>query len=263
MKNMFLLNTNHTVTEANINYYNTPFIHPKRIMKEHDFIYMLNGEWKFGQNNEEFSLKKDSLLILTANNVHYGISPCIPNTKTMYFHVSCNDDIKSEKIKKICTESHIDASLNKNIKRCFSNIVNAKMTGNQAKADIYFDLLLCELEENQMYTPDSGVASKIKSIIHSSPEKFYSNTELAKMNNVSVKTAENKFKSMFGITIHKYILNFKIDEAVSYFERFPEISIKEVAHNLGFYDEYHFSKQFKQIKGVSPQNYIKNKINGD
>ncbi|MBQ1954958.1 MAG: AraC family transcriptional regulator, partial [Clostridia bacterium] len=41
----------------------------------------------------------------------------------------------------------------------------------------------------------------------------------------------------------------------SYFRNFPEMSIKEVAGNLGFYDEYHFSKQFKKITGLSPLKY--------
>lgn len=258
MKNVFSLNLRHTVTEANINYYANPFIHPKRIMKEHDFIYMLQGEWKFGQNDETFELKNDCILILSAGNTHYGISPCTPNTKTMYFHVSCEIGDMEENFneKNVCTESLIDVSLNKNVKGCFSNLVNSKLSGNQIKADIYFDLLLCELAENHLYTADSGIASKIKNIIHSNPEKFFANSELAKMTNVSVKTAENKFKAMFGITIHQYILNFKINEAISYFERFPQISIKETAHNLGFYDEYHFSKQFKKIKGISPLAYI-------
>ena len=70
-----------------------------------------------------------------------------------------------------------------------------------------------------------------------------------------MKTAENKFKEKFGITIHKYILDFKIKEAVHYFDVFPDISVKEVAFNLGFYDEYHFSKQFKSIMGISPLGY--------
>jgi hypothetical protein len=45
---------------------------------------MLEGEWKIGQNDEEFLLKKDSLLILKANHLHYGVplalkipKPCI------------------------------------------------------------------------------------------------------------------------------------------------------------------------------------------
>ena len=261
MKTSFTTNSIHTVTEANINFYATPFIHPKRKMSDHDFIYMLQGEWKLGQNGEEYELKKDSLLILNAGNLHYGISPCEKSTKTMYFHVSCENGDNIIPYSNNTTNNCIlldvltDAQNNKNIKKYFSRVVNYKLSGNQRKADLYFELLLCELSENHLYTYDTELASKIKNIIHSNPEKFYSNSELAKKLNVSVKTTETKFKQRFGITIHQYILNFKINEAISYFELYPKMSIKEIAYNLGFYDEYHFSKQFKKIKGVPPSIY--------
>ncbi len=77
---------------------------------------------------------------------------------------------------------------------------------------------------------------------------------------VSVKTAENKFKASFGTTIHQYILNFKIEEAISYFNKFEDMTIKEISYNLGFYDEYHFSKQFKKIMNVSPLKYKKQRM---
>ena len=72
MKNIFS-DARHTVTEANINYYATQFVHPKRTIRQHDFIYLLDGEWKIGQNGKEYELKKDSLLILGANQQHYGV----------------------------------------------------------------------------------------------------------------------------------------------------------------------------------------------
>lgn len=261
MENIFSLNTRHSVTTANFNYYAFPFVHPKRKMEEHDFIYMIKGEWKFGQNKETYELKDDRLLILPAGMTHFGISPCSPNTKTMYFHVSMEKGDLSEITKEnaVTVKSLTDASRNKQIKRIFSNIVNSKLSGNQLKADIYFDLLLCELSESNRDIAENSIPSKIKNTIHSNPEKFFSNKELAEMNNVSVKTAENKFKEIFEIPIHQYILNFKTEEAITYFEKFPEISIKEVAFNLGFYDEYHFSKQFKKIMGVSPKAYRKSR----
>lgn len=255
MKNYFSTSARHNITEANINFYATPFVHPARKMSDYDFIYMLSGKWKIGQNDEIFEMREDTLLILTANNHHFGVTPCEANTKTMYFHVSC-PDCGSEDC--ICTESLVDASYNKNIKITFQNLVNAKLSGNHRKADIYFDLLLCELAENNLYTDDAGVASKIKSIIHSHPEKFFSNQELASQAKVSVKTAENKFRTAFSTSIHKYMLTYKIDEAISLFKNFPHMSIKEIAYNLGFYDEYHFSKQFKKLMGISPTEYKKN-----
>ena len=226
-------------------------------MAEHDFIYMLEGEWKIGQNDEVFHLQKNSLLILSANNTHFGVEPCQAGTKTMYFHVkSENGDFSIKETENVAAlNSLIDVSKNKTIKKYFSYIVNSKLSGNERKADLYFELLLNELQENDFNKSNTEIADKIKNLIHSAPEKFFSNNELAQKTNVSVKTAENKFKEKFGITIHKYILDFKIKEAKAYFDMFPDISIKEIGFNLGFYDEYHFSKQFKNITGISPSKY--------
>ena len=263
MKNIFRTDKRHTVTEANINFYTVPFIHPERTMREHDFIYMLDGEWTFRQNDKVYTVKKGSLLILGANMRHRGLTPCLPNTKTMYFHVSCEDgDYATENEPEItedevCIETYSDVGEKTDIRKYFSDLVNAKLQGNQKKADICFDLLLCELSQKQSYIKNENVAVKIQKIIHTNPEKFYGNDELAKLAHVSLKTAENKFKELYGITIHKYILQFKIEQALQYFKNFPDMNIKEVAYNLGFYDEYHFSKQFKKITGVTPKSMRK------
>ena len=152
----------------------------------------------------------------------------------------------------------IDASDNKRIKKCFLDIVNSKLSGNERKASIYFELLLCELTESRLNASNNRIETKIMDIIHNHPEKIFSNVELAQMVNVSVKTAETKFKRTFGKTIHQYILDFKISEAEHYFKNYKEISVKEVAYNLGFYDEYHFSNQFSKRTGISPSKYKSN-----
>lgn len=263
MKNVFCLKKRHSITEAKINYYTNSFVHPKRKMAEHDFIYMLEGEWKLGQNNNTYNLEKDSLIILGANNTHYNVSPCLPGTKTMHFHVSCeNGDGFVEKDSEIPNDSvyvdiFFDFSGNKNVKKIFSEIVSQKLSGNQTKANILFDMLLLELLKKQDSEKDNRIEFKIKKIIHNNPEKFFSNNDLAKMVNVSVKTAESKFKAMYKMTIHQYILDFKIQQAMLYFKDFPKMTIKEISYNLGFYDEYHFSKQFKNLVGISPSMYKK------
>ena len=256
MKLCFEKDCRRQVTEANINYYAMPFIHPERKMADHDFIYMLEGEWKIGQNDEVFTLKKDSLLILSANNRHFGVAPCKKDTKTMYFHLSADaEDLCDTADGLPCL---IDTSANKNIKRIFHDTVEAKLSGNEHKAGLLSELLLCELMTENNLAEQNPISDRIINTIRRSPEKFFSNKELAEKLDVSVKTAENKFKSTCGITIHQYILKFKAEQAASYFKNFPEMQIKEVAYNLGFYDEYHFSKQFKKVMGVSPTEYRNN-----
>ena len=260
-KNVFSRKSIHTIIDANINFYTAPFVHPKRNMREHDFIYLLGGEWSLGQNGTTYELKEDSLLILFAGNTHYGVTPCKAETKTMYFHVSCEagDFFGKPESGHSFIDTLTDASHNKSIKKLFSEVVNAKLSGEQRKADLYFELLICELTSQKMCFKGNNVPKKIQNAIHSYPERFFSNTELADMMNVSVKTAESKFKSTFGKTIHQYMLDFKISEAMSYFDRFEEMSVKEVAYNLGFCDEYHFSKQFLKHTGMSPSKYKKSK----
>lgn len=261
MENIFETDARHRILDANINFYRTPFVHPERVLGEHDFIYLLEGEWKFGQNEETFTLQKDQILILAAGNHHFGLTPCSANTKTMYFHVSreagdhSRRDGEAVPENSVVVETLIDVSANKKIKKTFLNVVNSKLSGDERKAGVYFDLLLCELSEKRLYASQSRVETKIMDIIHNNPEKFFSNVELAQMVNVSVKTAENKFKARYQKTIHQYMLEFKVQEAISYFNNFPQMGVKEIAYNLGFYDEYHFSKQFKKIAGVSPSKY--------
>ncbi len=256
MQTEFNINANYTITEANINFYSTPFVHPKRKMREHDFIYMIDGKWKFGLEDEIFELDKDGILILPKDKMHYGISACKENTKTMYFHASIEEFGNFEG--GFSLDSLTFTGANKNLKKLFSETVNAKILKNDKKAELYFKLLLLELFEHQKNSTLGTIPMQIKKVIHDNPEKFFSNTELAKLFGISKKVAELKFKEAYNTTIHKYILEFKIKQAISYFTVFPEMSIKEIALNLGFYDEYHFSNQFKKIIGVSPKKHKTN-----
>jgi AraC-like DNA-binding protein len=64
------------------------------------------------------------------------------------------------------------------------------------------------------------------------------------------------FKKIFGIPPYTYVLNKKIDFAKKLFID-TNLSVKEIAAELCFSDEYYFSSIFKERTGCSPSQYRK------
>lgn len=261
MDNYFDIREKHRVTDANHNCFESSVLHPNRKMIEHDFIYMKEGEWVIGQENETFHIQKGDVLILGANRYHYGIEPCSPGTKTMYIHTIHNagDEYdSSENNEKIIIQSHIHAEVNPNVKACFEKVIYAKSRNNYNMASAYLDVLLCELEVCMNQTTLTCLAENMRQMIISS-NKLLKNSEIAKSFNICVKTAENIFKTTFHTTIHQYVVDSKIEKAKFYLINFPDMKLYEISENLGFYDEFHMSRHFKKAVGMSPGEYRRRK----
>ena len=266
MDNKFCVSGRHSIIDANFNSYEVPTQHPNRNMDMHDFIYILNGTWIIGQGNEHYTVQKDDVLILSAGLDHYGVEECSPGTKTMYIHASFESGEESDvpaskssqrRIDEIIISNYVNALNHPNIKSCFEKIILAKIEGEEVKASAYFDILLYELSELSLKNKKDSLASNIRELIVSSVGQMLKNYEIADRLNVSVKTAENVFKNAYGMTIHQYLLKTKVEQAQTYLVNFPEMKLCEVARNLGFYDEYHLSRQFKNICHITPGEYRK------
>lgn len=80
--------------------------------------------------------------------------------------------------------------------------------------------------------------------------------ELAKLCGTSVNTLQRQFYSATGLTVRKWMLNFKMEKAVQLLLS-ENCSIKETAFLLGFADRYHFSKVFKEYFGTTPAYFVK------
>lgn len=73
----------------------------------------------------------------------------------------------------------------------------------------------------------------------------------------SKSTLHNKFKEEYGITIHQYILEYRLEKALELLKN-NKNSILEIALNCGFNDANYFSKAFKKKYKVSPSVYREN-----
>jgi len=74
--------------------------------------------------------------------------------------------------------------------------------------------------------------------------------------NLGYENFRKKFKKEFGMPPTQYQLSLLMGQACQLMTE-ANLNIKETALRLKFCDEFHFSKQFKKMVGVSPKEYIR------
>ncbi len=88
------------------------------------------------------------------------------------------------------------------------------------------------------------------------------NSELAALANMHVNAFTRLFKRITGHSPQSYINRKRIERACVMLHNI-NVSIEDVADALGFCDRYHFSRVFKQIRGIGPATFQKTLILGE
>lgn len=80
--------------------------------------------------------------------------------------------------------------------------------------------------------------------------------ELAKLVNVHPVTISKFFPKHFQCTLGEYIRKLRIERATSLILK-SQLSLTEIAHQCGFFDQSHFIRNFKGTTGLLPNEYKK------
>ncbi len=265
MRNSFSLVAIRKIYIASQNVFYTPAKHPSRTLNEHILSYVVKGGWELEVGNETIIAKNDCVFIQPANVAHTGTKNCPPETHTIFVHFSVESGdeyvdahFSQENENYAYINTLVDCKTNSNVKKILLKIIEEYANGNNVKASSYLNVLLCELSEISLYDKSKyGLERNVKKLIATTGNKFFSNKEIATTLGVSVRNAEITFKELFGKTIHQYQLEQKIERAKFYLEYYPKMKMIDISLGLGFYDEFHFSRQFKKTVGISPSGYRK------
>jgi AraC-like DNA-binding protein len=156
------------------------------------------------------------------------------------------------------------------MKMIIRDILNHKIV-DPLLSKVYFETKIAELfgcQLEQMLSAgqnhDSGLAAADKPKIYEARELLVQNLQetpltipqLARM----VGTNENKlkrgFKEIYGKSVYNYLLAHRMEKAIEYMED-PALALDEIAMMVGYTDSAHFSRAFKNEKGIPPGQFRK------
>lgn len=78
--------------------------------------------------------------------------------------------------------------------------------------------------------------------------------KLCRMAGLSLKYYSELFKKQYGVSVTEYIASVRMEHAKRLMMD-PDLKLREIAHLVGYPDEFYFSRKFKKMVGASPSAY--------
>ena len=129
---------------------------------------------------------------------------------------------------------------------------NPEISILRRKGMLYLLLDTIMLETNNIRKQNTYILEEAKNFLHKNPNSSIS--EIATRYTMSESGFRKLFKDKFGMSPVQYRTEAKIARAIYLLES-TEMSISEIADQLGFYDTAYFCKRFQAYTGLTPKQY--------
>ncbi len=136
------------------------------------------------------------------------------------------------------------------LNECFDFISFMNNETNQSKIPLEMFALITKILKSRREDFSDRITSEIKKIILENLTDNRSLPELLKDLPLSYPSLRQHFMRVMGHNIGEYQIQCRMEEAVNMLMR--GVSVKETAFNLGYKDQFFFSKQFHQKLGYPP-----------
>lgn len=257
----------HNIVAANSHFYEKPTerLYLNRTLQYHDLIYLVKGQWLITEGNIDYLMEKDDVLLLSAGHHHYTRLPCLPNTRTMCIHVTCEPgDLDEATGTLLPTYQHTRGT--PSVKEYFTEIISvfwSNRSYKQERMTALFNLLMLELAEMRTGVQENrSLAEEIIQLINMTPHQNFRVAEIAERFGVSAKTIETIMHCSVGMSFTKYQMSRKLEMVAQQIQVEPDLRFSEIASIFGFYDEFHMSRSFKAKYGIPPAQYRKEILAG-
>jgi AraC-like DNA-binding protein len=121
----------------------------------------------------------------------------------------------------------------------------------------FLTLLLRRLMSEDAHTGNSWnkqIVREVQAYIQSHLDSKLSLREISNKVALSPNYLSILYKQVTGKNLSSYTLDIKMEEAKKLLDT-TSLALSEIAEKLGYYDQFHFSKVFKEHTGFSPRSY--------
>jgi AraC-like DNA-binding protein len=233
------------------------------------FVYVEAGSYEITYCDEpSMQVQKGSVYIMPPNTpiklVHYldeekGYFSC----QWIYFNLFLDNttDITGQIRLPHVLDEPLSALVGKKIRYLVDNFEPEIKSAKDAIAvqAVMFDLLqdLSGVLEINAGDSDADILAPALEYVNKNLSSFITIEELAALCNISVSYFYQRFKKTLGITPNRYILYKRHNKAAEMLMSTDD-KFSVIARQTGFYDQFHFSREFSKHFGSSPSIYRKN-----
>ncbi len=218
--------------------------------------YMIDGQCQLNTSEGAFCLTAGNLYLLPSG--HSFSHSCDHEMQQLFFHVNLVNSYGTDVLR------GIDKILSKRLSEDYLQRLLSLFREDSTVARGYLKTLLQAdifslLSENRIDLNNKRLSDSVRKALKVIEENLSLTLTVKAVSDaisVSPNTLAHKFKEEIGIPIGKYIDGMIMHRAESMLIN-TELSISHISEELGFYDQFYFSRRFKEKYSVSPIKYRK------
>lgn len=251
---------------------------------DHTLLYIVSGHVRITIGEEKYSPEKGSVLILKPGTffritdqeqltmiwIHFDYTGDNSVENAFYLRPQTRESFQLSRLcgnvffrEETCFNSTVFVSGFHHMEETFKSIVS-----EFGRRDKYFDFrmscclsyLLIDISREAKVSAVTenkdakNTVGEIIEFIHENYNRDITNEMIASHFSLPPKHVNSLVKAKTGYPIHKYIILRRITKAIELLQS-SDLRIYEIAETVGFSDECHFSKCFKQMMGKSPRSF--------
>ncbi len=237
-----------------------------RVIPDFELVLIVSGKYSYWncKTNETVKLNAGEIICIYPGIEHVFKCECnSPRATIACIHLEpyCNGSFwagnyQLSPVPPLVTEVNGDAAIHELFRNC-RNTFEGFGKYRQEILDTMAKELWLRLIEYWESGSERRISPRMRQMtlyLQKNIDKSPTRRDLAKKFSISPEHVNAVFKKELGISPSMFLKRIKIYKACRLL-REDGLSIKETAERMGFCDEFHFSKNFKQVMGASPSKF--------